>query len=107
MDAGWRARAHTKGCAWIQVRRLLSGIPNTMSEKTEVLVLGGYSAGKTHFGAQLLARLHRRTGELQLRGASPNLSLFDGALACLSEGRASDHTSSQLYHTLTIPTVTP
>jgi len=76
-----------------------------MSEKTEVLVLGGYSAGKTHFGAQLLARLHKRSGQLQLRGAAPNLSLFDSALACLSEGKTSEHTSSQLYGTLTMPTI--
>jgi Double-GTPase 1 len=76
-----------------------------MTEKTEVLVLGGYSAGKTHFGAQLLARLHKRRGQLLMRGAAPNLSLFDTALACLSEGKTSEHTSSRLYGTLTIPTV--
>lgn len=76
-----------------------------MKTRTEILILGGYSAGKTHYGAQLLARLHKRSGTLQLRGAAPNLSLFDIALASLSEGRASEHTSSQVYGTLTIPTV--
>ena len=75
-----------------------------MNDPIQVLILGGFSAGKTHYGAQLLSRLYHRRGELQLRQAAPNLSLFEAALTKLSEGMTSEHTSRDLYETLVIPT---
>jgi Double-GTPase 1 len=74
-----------------------------MTNPINTLVLGGYSAGKTHFGAQLLSRLHSRSCELELRGAAQNLSLFEGALARLADGMTSEHTPGHLYGSLRIP----
>jgi len=74
-----------------------------MSQPSKLLVIGGFSAGKTHFGAQLLSRLQSRTCAFCLREASPNLVLLEEALAKLSEGMTSAHTSRDLYGTIVLP----
>lgn len=84
---------------------LFSAIGETMPEPSKLLVIGGFSAGKTHFGAQLLSRLQSRTCAFQLREASPNLTLLEEALARLSEGMTSAHTSRDLYGTIILPVV--
>lgn len=76
-----------------------------MNSPPKLLVIGGYSAGKTHFGAQLLSRLQSRTCTFQLREASPSLALLEEALVRLSEGMTTSHTSRELYGTILLPIV--
>lgn len=66
---------------------------------TEVLVLGGSGAGKTHYAGQLLGRLrHDRSGRLRLRpGGVEDLSKLEEVLACLEEGRAAGHTPAETW----------
>jgi hypothetical protein len=74
-----------------------------MNEPSKLLVIGGFSAGKTHFGAQLLSRLQSRTCTFVLREASPSVALLEEALSKLSEGMTSEHTSRDLYGTIVLP----
>lgn len=76
-----------------------------MNSPPKLLVIGGYSAGKTHFGAQLLSRLQSRTCTFQLREASPSLVLLEEALVRLSEGMTTSHTSRELFGTILLPIV--
>ena len=64
-----------------------------------VLVLGGSSAGKTHYAGQLLGRLrHDRQGKLRLRpGGVEDLSKLEEVLSCLEEGRAAGHTPAETW----------
>ena len=59
------------------------------------MVLGGPSAGKTHYAGQLLGRLRRnRQGQLRLRpGGVDDLNKLEEVLACLDEGHSAGHTS--------------
>lgn len=65
----------------------------------DVLVLGGPSAGKTHYAGQLLGRLrHDRQGKLRLRpGGVGDLSKLEEVLSCLEEGRAAGHTPADTW----------
>lgn len=65
----------------------------------DILVLGGPSAGKTHYAGQLLGRLrHDRQGRLRLRpGGVGDLSKLEEVLLCLEEGRAAGHTSAETW----------
>lgn len=67
--------------------------------KPDVLVLGGPSAGKTHYAGQLLGRLrHDRQGKLRLRpGGVDDLSKLEEVLSCLEEGRAAGHTPAETW----------
>lgn len=76
-----------------------------MTEPSKLLVIGGFSAGKTHFGAQLLSRLQSRTCAFVLREASPSVALLEEALSKLAEGMTSEHTSRDLYGTIVLPIV--
>ena len=76
-----------------------------MNSPPKLLVIGGYSAGKTHFGAQLLSRLQSRTCVFQQREASPSLALLEEALVRLSEGMTTSHTSRELFGTILLPIV--
>ena len=60
----------------------------------DVLVLGGPSAGKTHYAGQFLGRLRNKPqGILRIRaGGEDDLHKFEEVLACLEEGRAAGHT---------------
>ena len=62
-----------------------------------VLLIGESGVGKTHYGAQLLGRLHHESGRLRMRGAATNIRAFESALHRLSEGRAADHTPTTDY----------
>ena len=89
--------------------RLLSRIISCAFEEKVVsktiLLIGGTSSGKTHFGAQLLSRLQTRTGRLQLREAPKNVALFEATLQRLGQGLSSDHTESGLYGEVVLPAV--
>ena len=67
-----------------------------------VLVLGGPSAGKTHYAGQFLGRLrHDRQGKLRLRsGGVDDLTKLEEVLACLEEGRSAGHTSGKTWSTI-------
>ena len=62
-----------------------------------ILLIGESGVGKTHYGAQLLQRLMRGDGQLQMNGAATNLEPFEAALEALNEGRAADHTATSTY----------
>jgi len=66
---------------------------------SDVLVLGGPAAGKTHYAGQLLGRLKNdRHGALRLRpGGADDLRKFEEVLACLEEGRAAGHTPAKTW----------
>lgn len=66
---------------------------------SDVLVLGGPAAGKTHYAGQLLGRLRNdRQGSLRLRpGGADDLGKFEEVLACLEEGRAAGHTPAETW----------
>ena len=66
---------------------------------TDVLVLGGSGAGKTHYAGQLLGRMrHDRTGRLRLSpGGVEDLSKLEEVLSCLEEGRAAGHTPADTW----------
>jgi hypothetical protein len=67
----------------------------------QVLLIGGASAGKTHFGAQLLARLMTRKGALKFYKSPTNVSLQR-----LGQGLSSDHTASGVYGEVVLPVET-
>lgn len=69
-----------------------------MSE-ANVLVLGAYNVGKTHYAGQLLGRLrYNRTGELKLcPGGTDDLNKLDEVLECLEEGRTAGHTPTKTW----------
>jgi hypothetical protein len=75
-----------------------------MTENINTLLIGGFSSGKTHFGAQLLARLQKKSGELELREAAPSVALFEEALTRLAAGMSSEHTARQMFGDIKIPT---
>lgn len=66
---------------------------------TDVMVIGGPAAGKTHYAGQLLGRLrHDRQGSLHLRpGGAESLVQLEEVLACLEEGRAAGHTPAETW----------
>lgn len=74
-----------------------------MSQPSKILIIGGFSVGKTLFGAQLLSRLQARESSFHLREASPNMALLEEALVKLSEGMTPAHTSRDLYGTIVLP----
>jgi hypothetical protein len=73
----------------------------------KILLIGGTSSGKTHFGAQVLARLQAGAGALRFRqGDAPvNISLFENTLQRLGQGLSSDHTGSGVYGEVVLPAV--
>jgi len=72
----------------------------------QVLLIGGASAGKTHFGAQLLARLMTKKGALRFYESPTNVSLFETTLQRLGQGLSSDHTGSGVYGEVVLPVQT-
>jgi len=66
---------------------------------SDILVLGGSDAGKTHYAGQLLGRMrHDRSGRLRVRrGGVDDLSKLEEVLACLEEGRAAGHTPAETW----------
>lgn len=74
-----------------------------MLQPSRILIIGGFSSGKTLFGAQLLSRLQGRESSFHLREASPSLALLEEALVKLSEGMTPGHTSRDLYGTTVLP----
>ncbi len=72
-----------------------------------VLLVGGPSTGKTHYGAQLLGRLQLGRGGLRLRRAPESITPFTEALECLAQGRAADHTARETYEEVILQVSTP
>jgi hypothetical protein len=68
-----------------------------------ILLIGGASSGKTHFGAQLLSRLQHGSGVLRFRDAPINVELFQSVLQKLGQGLSSDHTGSDVYGEVVFP----
>ena len=68
-----------------------------------ILLIGGASSGKTHFGAQLLGRLQHGSGSLRFREAPVNYELFQSVLQKLGQGLSSDHTASDVYGEVLFP----
>src|SRR5271163_4972494 len=68
-----------------------------------ILLIGGASSGKTHFGAQLLSRLQHGSGILRFRDAPINVELFQSVLQKLGQGLSSDHTGSDVYGEVVFP----
>lgn len=68
-------------------------------QETNILVLGGSGAGKTHYAGQLLGRMrHDRLGKLRLLpGGIENLNKLEEVLKCLEEGRAAGHTPAETW----------
>lgn len=62
-----------------------------------ILLVGESGVGKTHYGAQLLKRLMKGDGRLQMNGAATNLEPFEAALESLNEGKAAGHTATSTY----------
>ncbi len=82
--------------------------PNTAQTVGEapaatLLVIGGPDTGKTHFGAQLLARLNRQRGRLHMRSAPWNVVPFESTLLRLSQGMTAGHTPTEQYAEVTLP----
>lgn len=70
--------------------------------ENSVLLIGESSAGKTHYGAQLLMRLNHngndnRSRGLRMDGAATNLAPFEEAMRCLNQGKAAGHTAKTTY----------
>jgi len=63
----------------------------------DLLLLGEYDVGKSHFGGQLLGRLNREQGALKMVGAPPTLGPFETVLERLNSGRAAPHTPQGQY----------
>lgn len=63
----------------------------------DLLLLGEYDVGKSHFGGQLLGRLNREQGALKMVGAPPTLGPFETVLDRLNSGRAAPHTPQGQY----------
>jgi hypothetical protein len=64
---------------------------------SNILLLGEYNVGKSHFGGQLLGRLNQEQGYLRMVGSPDSLAAFEGVLSCLNDGRAAPHTSAAHY----------
>ncbi len=67
---------------------------------SSILVIGGPSTGKTHYGAQLYGRLWENRangGKLALVRMPDDIQLFTDALRRLRLGLAADHTPSESY----------
>jgi hypothetical protein len=62
-----------------------------------ILLIGESGVGKTHYGAQLLRRLVVSDGKMKMIGAATNLVPFESALESLNEGRAANHTPTDVY----------
>lgn len=68
-----------------------------MRGKPSILLIGESDVGKTHYGAQLLKRLIKGDGLLQMNGAASNLEPYVAALDSLNEGKAAGHTATAAY----------
>jgi hypothetical protein len=68
-----------------------------VSNRNSILLIGESDVGKTHYGAQLLKRLMKGDGRLNMKGAATNLEPYEAALESLNEGRSADHTAPANY----------
>jgi hypothetical protein len=60
---------------------------------TQILIIGGPDAGKTHFGGQLYGRLQTRAGLYKILTPPANLTVFKEVLENLNDGRSAGHTN--------------
>ena len=70
---------------------------------SSVLILGGPSTGKTHYGAQLCGRLRKEGTSLSLRKTPECLEVFDSAMQRLNSGLSADHTPGNHFGQLVLP----
>ena len=76
-------------------------------QSREILLIGGPSTGKTHYGAQLLGRLTSYQGEIQLRDFPNSIAPFQEALHRLNQGLPASHTPQTTYHEVVLPVDIP
>ena len=69
----------------------------------EIVLLGGSDSGKTHYAAQLLGRLLRNPGLLELRDTPADFSALEEVLRCLANGHAAEHTSAGTWTDVLFP----
>jgi len=75
-----------------------------MRESTKsLLIIGGSSTGKTHYGGQIFGRLRHGNGQLKMRRSPDDISLFEEVLNCLGQGVPAGHTSVEIYDNLVLP----
>ena len=63
-----------------------------------ILLIGESDVGKSHYGGQLLKRLMKEDGRVQMDGAATNLEPFQAVVASLDAGLSADHTAVTTYH---------
>lgn len=67
-----------------------------------LLVLGKRAAGKTHYLVQLYGRLRDGESQLRLLSAPEDIRAVMEGLEKLADGQPADHTSSSVYHQITL-----
>jgi hypothetical protein len=75
------------------------------SSDIRVALFGESSAGKSHYGGQLLSRIQIDGCELTLRDAPTDISLFNEVRAKLNSGLLAAHTPSSVYRESIWPVV--
>lgn len=68
-------------------------------------LFGESDHGKSHYGAQLLARIEKETCQLKMRETPKDLSAFEGVRTRLNEGLPASHTASSVYQESVWPVV--
>lgn len=71
----------------------LKEIKMDQNKNTQILVIGGPNAGKTHYGGQLYGRLMDRSGHYSITTPPKDLTIFREVLECLNDGKSAGHTS--------------
>ena len=66
-------------------------------DEIRIALFGESDHGKSHYGAQLLARIEAEKCELKLRAASVDLSAYDDVRKKLNSGLLAEHTPSGMY----------
>lgn len=69
----------------------------------EIVLLGDSDSGKTHYAGQLLRRLLRNPGLLELRDTPADFSALKEVLLCLANGNAAGHTSTDTWTDVLFP----
>ncbi len=72
-------------------------------DSASILVLGGPSTGKTHYGAQLLGRLEEGSGRLAMRGVPGTIGPLEEVLRRLGQGQTASHTATTTYTEIILP----
>jgi hypothetical protein len=68
-----------------------------------ILVIGGASTGKTHYGAQLMLRLDAENGSARYFEPPENIEPFQEVMKCLNCGTSADHTVGTTTKEVVLP----